>query len=456
MRKNLTDEALLAIAGGRVWSGQQALGLGLVDKLGGLDDALAALKQKVGEEDLPVTSFPDTDANPLKMLESLFEGVSIADRSKLELLKLAGFDLDQSVAMTLDALRNPATAAGVDAHALRDVDPVGVRRPGPMRFVKMHGLGNDFVVVDALAERVDGEPAALARRICDRHFGIGADGLILILPPERGIRSRRPDADLERRRGRARDVRQRHPLRLQARARSTGSRARTPCASRRAAARSCSRTRSTATGDVDFVTVSMGEPILDAARIPVRLGDLARVVDAPVAPAAWASVLGTEPWGEACGLDPRVTCVSMGNPHAVFWCRDVALVPVQAVGPILEGHPMFPNRTNVHFAQVVGPGEVRIRTWERGAGMTLACGTGASAVCVAGALTGRTPRRVLAHLPGGDLDVEWSARGQPGADERSRGRRLLGRVAGLSAVAERAGAGVASSWPPPATSSSCR
>jgi len=108
-RKNLTDEALLAIAGGRVWSGQQAVGLGLVDKLGGLDDALAALKQKVGEDDLPVMSFPDTDANPLKMLESLFEGVSIADRSKLELLKLAGFNLDQTVAIALDALRNPAT-----------------------------------------------------------------------------------------------------------------------------------------------------------------------------------------------------------------------------------------------------------------------------------------------------------------------------------------------------------
>src|SRR6185503_374875 len=98
---------LLAIAGGRVWSGQQALGLGLVDKLGGLDDALAALKEKVGESDLPVSTFPEADSNPLKMLENLFEGVSIADRSKLELLKLAGFDLSQSVAMTLDALRNP-------------------------------------------------------------------------------------------------------------------------------------------------------------------------------------------------------------------------------------------------------------------------------------------------------------------------------------------------------------
>jgi protease IV len=108
-RKGLTDEALLAIAGGRVWSGQQALGLGLVDKLGGLDDALAALKAKVGDSDLPTVTYPQDSGNPLKMLESLFEGVSISDRGKLELLKAAGFDLTQSIAMAIDALRNPAT-----------------------------------------------------------------------------------------------------------------------------------------------------------------------------------------------------------------------------------------------------------------------------------------------------------------------------------------------------------
>jgi protease-4 len=106
-RKNLTDDALLAIAGGRVWSGQQALGLGLVDKLGGLDDAIAMLREKVGDPDLPVVTFPEPDANPFKLFESLLGGDDGDVRSKLELLKLAGFDLSQSIAMTLDALRNP-------------------------------------------------------------------------------------------------------------------------------------------------------------------------------------------------------------------------------------------------------------------------------------------------------------------------------------------------------------
>jgi protease-4 len=106
-RKNLNDDALLAIAGGRVWSGQQALGLGLVDKLGGLDDAVAVIRQKLGDDDLPIASYPEPDNNPFKMFESLLEGVSVEGRSKLELLKLAGFDLTQSLAMTMDALRNP-------------------------------------------------------------------------------------------------------------------------------------------------------------------------------------------------------------------------------------------------------------------------------------------------------------------------------------------------------------
>jgi diaminopimelate epimerase len=113
-------------------------------------------------------------------------------------------------------------------------------------------------------------------------------------------------------------------------------------------------------------------------------------------------------WFAACGLDPRLTCVSMGNPHAVLFCGDVAKVPLERVGPALEHAPMFPRRINVHFVQVHGPEEVTMRTWERGSGVTLACGTGACAVCVAGALTGRTGREILAHLPGGDLRLAWS------------------------------------------------
>jgi diaminopimelate epimerase len=103
------------------------------------------------------------------------------------------------------------------------------------------------------------------------------------------------------------------------------------------------------------------------------------------------------------------TCVSMGNPHCVIFVPDAQAIALEQVGPAIERHEAFPERTNVHFVQVVGPGEVIMRTWERGSGVTLACGSGASAVCVAGVLTGRTGRKLLVHLPGGDLDLEFSA-----------------------------------------------
>ena len=103
---------------------------------------------------------------------------------------------------------------------------------------------------------------------------------------------------------------------------------------------------------------------------------------------------------------------SMGNPHVVFYCRDVAAVPLESVGPRIETHPLFPRRVNVHFVQVLSPERVRMRTWERGSGITQACGTGASAVCVAGVLTGRTGRRIVAEVPGGELELEWAPSGQ--------------------------------------------
>ena len=102
-----------------------------------------------------------------------------------------------------------------------------------------------------------------------------------------------------------------------------------------------------------------------------------------------------------------VTAVSTGNPHAVVYVADVAGFPLESLGPKLEHHAAFPRRVNVHVVEVLGPGEVRMRTWERGSGITLACGTGACAVCVAGVLTGRTDRSILAHLPGGDLELSW-------------------------------------------------
>jgi diaminopimelate epimerase len=111
------------------------------------------------------------------------------------------------------------------------------------------------------------------------------------------------------------------------------------------------------------------------------------------------------------GQNLLVSAVSMGNPHAIVYVDDVERFPVETIGPALERHPAFPKRVNAHFVQVLGPGEVRMRTWERGSGITLACGTGACGVCVAGVLTGKTERRLLAHLPGGDLELEWPSAG---------------------------------------------
>jgi diaminopimelate epimerase len=164
-------------------------------------------------------------------------------------------------------------------------------------------------------------------------------------------------------------------------------------------------------GTVSEATVDMGSPILALARVPAAIPGVSpasAVTDFALPDGFWKQSGAAEGWEAACGLDPRMTLVSMGNPHAVLWCTDVARVPLDVVGPFAERHPWFPERMNVHFVQVLGPGEVRMRTWERGSGATQACGTGASAVCVAGVLTGRTQSPLLAHLPGGDLVLEWS------------------------------------------------
>lgn len=147
-------------------------------------------------------------------------------------------------------------------------------------------------------------------------------------------------------------------------------------------------------GDDDKVAaavVDMGEPILEPPEIPVSIPQK-RIVELPIRTTTHAF---------------KMTCVSMGNPHAVMYVKDVAAVPLEDVGPQIENHPLFPERVNAHFVQVHSDGEVTMRTWERGSGITLACGTGASAVCVAGVLAQKTARQILAHLPGGDLRLEW-------------------------------------------------
>lgn len=269
-----------------------------------------------------------------------------------------------------------------------------------MHFTKMHGIGNDYVYVNCFGEPLPQDPAELARRISDRHFGVGSDGLILICKSDSGADARmrmfNADGSESEMCGNGirclakyvydHSIKKSETLRIQ-----TGR-------------GNLTLNLQIENGKAERVRVNMGEPILDAARIPTTLrGE--RVVDQPL------PFLGDIPvtnWTEACGLDPRMTCVSMGNPHAVIFCRDVSKVPLEFVGPILEHATVFPKRINVHFVQVHSPEEVTMRTWERGSGITLACGTGACAVCVAGALSGRSHRKIRAHLPGGDLELEWN------------------------------------------------
>ncbi|HJT76956.1 MAG TPA: diaminopimelate epimerase [Gemmataceae bacterium] len=256
-----------------------------------------------------------------------------------------------------------------------------------MRFTKMHGAGNDYVYVDCITHPMPHDPAGLSRRISDRHFGVGSDGLILICPSERAdARMRMFNADGSEAEMCGNGVRcvakyvHDHGLVLEPRLTvETG--------------------RGVLTLDLDVhdgrvrqVTVDMGEPILQGERIPTTL---------PGDPPKDAAL-------ELPGRTLRVTCVSMGNPHCVTYVDEITDDWVLSVGPQVERHPAFPRRTNAEFVRVNRPGDVTLRVWERGSGETLACGTGACAVAVAGVLTGRTARQIVAHLPGGDLQLHWS------------------------------------------------
>jgi diaminopimelate epimerase len=268
-----------------------------------------------------------------------------------------------------------------------------------MRFTKMQGIGNDYIYVDCVRQPPPRDPAGLARQVSDRHFGVGSDGLILICRSEvADARMRMFNAD-----GSESEMCG-NGIRCVAKYVYDHSIARKPQLRIETGRGVLTLDLTVEAGMVTQVRVEMGEPILGAADIPTTLL-VDRVVDHPLP----AGLSHLDPaWIRDCGLDPRMTCVSTGNPHVVLYCRDVARVPLAAVAPALENAPCFPRRINVHFVQVHAPAEVTMRTWERGSGATLACGTGACAVCVAGVLTGRTSRELLAHLPGGDLRLHWS------------------------------------------------
>jgi diaminopimelate epimerase len=228
----------------------------------------------------------------------------------------------------------------------------------------------------------------LARRISDRRFGVGGDGLILIRPSQQAdARMQMFNADGSEAEMCGNGIRcvakyvydhglcRRDQLRIETGAGVLEVRVETDG------------------GLVRRVQVDMGEPILEPARIPTTLPGTP-VVDSPL---------------EIAGRRLNVTCVSMGNPHCVVFVHEATDELVLGLGPQIETAPCFPARVNVEFVEVIGPGEVRQRTWERGSGETWACGTGASAVCVAGLLTGRTDRRIVNHLRGGDLILQWNA-----------------------------------------------
>jgi len=261
-----------------------------------------------------------------------------------------------------------------------------------MRFTKMHGAGNDYIFVNCFQEPMPENPGALARQVSDRHFGVGGDGLILICPSDKAdARMRIFNAD-----GSEAEMCG-NGVRCVAKYLYDHGLARKPVLQIETG-RGVLRLRlEVVQGRVAQVEVDMGEPILDPERIPTRLTGTAQhggaVVDAELA--VGDQIL-------------RVTSLSMGNPHCVCFVEELTDPLVLGLGPKIEHHPAFPNRVNVEFVQLLTHQEVKVRVWERGSGETLACGTGACAVCVAGVLTGRTGRHLLAHLPGGDLKLHWS------------------------------------------------
>ncbi len=258
-----------------------------------------------------------------------------------------------------------------------------------LEFVKMEGLGNDFILLDdrtlSIKEKTD--YPSLSRRLCSRHFGIGADGIILILAPEDGdIKFRIYNSDGS-----------------QAQMCGNGMRCFAKYLYEQKILPQKKMVVETRAGivipevkvdendTVLCVTVDMGEPILSCPDIPFNSQHQSAVEE--------ALAVGSETF--------LITAVSMGNPHAVIFVDDVRAVQVDEIGPLIETHERFPEKTNVEFIEVVNPGELKMKVWERGAGITLACGTGACAAVVAAFLTGRSDRQAVVHLDGGDLEIVW-------------------------------------------------
>jgi len=263
-------------------------------------------------------------------------------------------------------------------------------------FTKMHGLGNDFILIDCRHKSGHfpteaKEIGVISRKICHRRFGIGADQLLLLYLSEvADFKMRIFNADGSEVEMCGNGIR---------------------CLAKYIWDRNLSDKDflyiETLSGIVrpekagEMVNVDMGEPVFDAEKIPVKIVQSSKlkvkssspIIDYPL---------------KIEDREFKITCVSMGNPHAVIFVENLSIFPVSFYGPLVENHPVFPKRTNVEFIEVVNPQEVKMRVWERGSGETMACGTGASAAAVATNIKGLTDKAVTVHLAGGDLLVEWA------------------------------------------------
>ncbi|WP_407307533.1 diaminopimelate epimerase [Desulfosporosinus sp. SB140] len=259
-----------------------------------------------------------------------------------------------------------------------------------MEFVKMHGLGNDFVFLDHFSVTLDGnvDYPELARKLCHRQFGVGGDGLVVILPSKvADARMRIINSDGSEPEMCGNGIRcfaryvydqgivKHNPMRVET------------------LAGVLTLGLDIQEGQVLGVRVDMGEPILRADLIPV-LGQGEPVVGQTL---------------QVLGETFHYTAVSMGNPHCVIFVNDFSTLDFERLGPAIEKHPLFPRKTNVEFIRIDSPREMTMKVWERGAGPTLACGTGACASAVAAVLNEKTERAVTVHLPGGDLLIEWGS-----------------------------------------------
>lgn len=254
-----------------------------------------------------------------------------------------------------------------------------------MKFTKMQGCGNDYVYINGFTEKIEDKPA-FVRAVSDRHFGVGGDGAIFINPSE--------EADFEMEMYNADGTR----------AEMCGNGIR--CVAKYVYDKGMTDKEQVSIvsfgnvkyvdlyvedGLVSSVKVNMGAPILDAEKVPVK-STKSQSVDEPIT---------------VNGKEYRMTCVSMGNPHAVIFMEDIAKFDIASIGPLFENHEVFPNRTNTEFVEVVDRTHVNMRVWERGTGETLACGTGCCATVVACVLNGLTEDKVTVRVLGGEIEIQW-------------------------------------------------